>query len=166
MSDTITLGRRLIPIAHVVLAEPFDPAANPRFESDKPFRTRVVLLDRDSVLTETPPQAFGEANGFRLLPDDAVFVNPAIRFRVESFEPGQDFQPTKPFATRLMWKDLDGQVQSKLLLSKPELVLAVAVQGAAEKGEGRELEAPAPRERAPRSASRRRARRSASATPV
>jgi len=36
------------------------------------------------------------------------------------------------------WRDLDGNTQSKLLLSPPEAVLAVAVRGEAQTGAARE----------------------------
>jgi hypothetical protein len=47
-----------------------------------------VLIDRYNVLTEDTVEAFAEANKFRRLPDDNVATNPAVRFRVETFEPG------------------------------------------------------------------------------
>jgi hypothetical protein len=83
----------------------------------------------DSVLTEETPQAFAAANGFRMLQMDGVATNPAVRFRVESFVPAEGFAPRKEYVTRLLWRDLDGNDQSKLLLSDPETVLAVAVRG-------------------------------------
>jgi hypothetical protein len=54
---------------------------------------RVVLLNRETVLTEATPQEFANANGFRLLPEDNVATNPAITFRVGSFAPTEDFNP-------------------------------------------------------------------------
>jgi hypothetical protein len=128
MTDTITIGKRLIP-ASQSLVEVFDPAANPRFESDKPYRARVVLVGPESVLTEVTPSSFAEAYGFRMLPEDAACVNPTVHFQVKSFAPGGGFEPTKPYATRLLWRDLDGNTQSKLLLTKPDHVLAIAVHG-------------------------------------
>jgi hypothetical protein len=64
-------------------------------------------------------EAFAEANKFRRLPDDNVATNPAVRFRVETFEPSEGFQPRKPYQSRLKWRDQDGNEQSKLLLTKP-----------------------------------------------
>ena len=87
------------------------------------------MVNRDSFLTEEPPQAFAEANGLRMLHMDRVATNPAIQFRVETFVPADGFAPAKAYATRLLWRDLDGNDQSKLLLSEPETVLAVAVRG-------------------------------------
>lgn len=128
MSGTVTLGRRLIPVEQIALIEPFDPAANPRMQSEKPFKSRVVLTDRESVLSETEPFAFAEQHAFRMLLEDNVAVNPAIRFGVETFEPAEGFKPTKPFLSRLTWRDGDN-IQSKLLLSPPEIALAVVVRG-------------------------------------
>jgi hypothetical protein len=67
----------------IALVEPFEPPAeqSPRFTSDKEFKTRVVLIDRYSVLTEDTVEAFGEANNFRRLPDDNVATNPAVHQR-------------------------------------------------------------------------------------
>jgi len=129
MSATVTVGKRLIPIEHIALIEPFDPAAHPRMQTERPFQARIVLIDRESVLTEEAPAAFSEAHGFRMLADERVATNPAIRFGVETFEPAEGFKPTKPYLARLLWRDLDGNTQSKLLLSKPETVLAIAVKG-------------------------------------
>lgn len=126
---TLTIGRRLIPSEHIALVEPFEPTPNGAFQTTRDFFGRVVLLNRDSVLIEQTPQAFAEANGFRFLSDDRVAANPAIHFRVETFEPAEGFTPAKAYASRLLWRDLDGNEQSKLLLSLPEDVLAVAVRG-------------------------------------
>jgi hypothetical protein len=53
------------------------------------------------VLTEDTVEVFAEANKFRRLPDDNVATNPAVRFRVETFEPSEGFIPRKPFQSRL-----------------------------------------------------------------
>lgn len=129
MSNIITVGKRLIPSEHIVLIEPFDPKANPNFQTSRDYKGRVVLLNRDSILIEETPKAFAEANGMRILADDGVATNPAIHFSVETFTPAENFVPTRAYATRLLWRDLDGNDQSKLLLSLPETVLAVAVRG-------------------------------------
>lgn len=132
MANFITVGRRLIPREHIAFVEPYDPNANPKFQTSRDFKGRVVMVNRDSILTEEPPQAFAEANGFRMLQMDRVATNPAVQFRVETFVPADGFAPAKAFATRLLWRDLDGNDQSKLLLSEPETVLAVAVRGDAD----------------------------------
>jgi hypothetical protein len=99
------------------------------------------------VLTETAPQEFAEAHGFRLLPEDNVATNPAIAFRVESFAPTDGFNPAKPYQTRLMWRGPDGNSHSKLLLTKPEMVIAIALRGETEPGDERKVRARRPAQR-------------------
>jgi hypothetical protein len=130
MNATVTVGKRLIPIEHIALIEPFDPKTQAKMQSDKPFQARIVLIDRESVLTEEAPTAFAEKHGFRALNEDGIATNPAIRFNVEAFEAAEGFNPSKPYRSRLIWRDQDGQTQSKLLLAEPETVLAVVVRGA------------------------------------
>ena len=125
MANIVTVGRRLIPREHIAFVEPYDPAVNPRFQTTREFHGRVVLLNRDSVLVEDLPQAFAEANDFNMLEADRVATNPAVHFRVETFLRAEGFTPAKAYMTRLLWRDLDGNEQSKLLLSEPETVLAV-----------------------------------------
>jgi hypothetical protein len=84
-----------------------------------------VLVDRQSFLIEETPEAFAAEHRFRLVTDENLALNPAIAFRVERFEPAEGFQPTKPYASRISWRDKDGNDQSKLLLSEPEQVLTV-----------------------------------------
>ena len=91
----------------------------------------------------------------RRLPDDNVATNPAVRFRVETFEPSEGFQPRKPYQSRLKWRDQDGNEQSKLLLTKPETVIAVVLRGEAAPAPDQQAtpsEAPAPQRRARRPA--------------
>lgn len=129
MNETVTVGKRLIPLEHIALIEPFDTTTQLPLPTERSFQARVVLVDRDSVLTDQPLSAFPEKYGFRLLSEDGIATNPTVHFSVEAFTPTEGFQPTKPFRTRLMWRDLDGEKQSKLLLAEPETVLAVAVRG-------------------------------------
>lgn len=129
MTKTVTIGRRLIPVEHIALVEPFDPSAHPGMKTEKVFKARVVLLDRQSVLTEETPKAFAVAQDFRILSEEGVGFNPAIHFQVETFTPAENFVPSKPFKSRVIWRDLDGNTQSKLLLSEPPAVLAIAVTG-------------------------------------
>jgi hypothetical protein len=126
---TITIGKRLVPLEHIALFEPFDPANQQKMRSDKPFQTRIVLVNRESVLTEEALSALAEQNGFRMLAEDNVAANPAVLFSVEAFEASGDFQPTKPYRSRLLWRDPTGKAQSKLLLTAPEDVLALVVRG-------------------------------------
>jgi hypothetical protein len=132
MTSTITVGRRLIPLEHIALIEPFDPATQPKMKSDRPFQARIVLVDRESVLTEEALADFAGRHGFRALAEDGIATNPAIHFNVEAFAPADGFRPTRPYQSRLMWRDQAGQMQSKLLLAEPETVLAVVVRGAME----------------------------------
>lgn len=134
--STITIGRSLVPLEHIALVEHFDLAANPRLQTERQFQSRVVLLNRDSILTEQPWQEFAQAHGFRVLAEDSVATNPAVQFRVQTFEPTEDFKPNKPYVTRLLWRDLDGNDQSKLLLTKAVSVVAIAVKGEPAKAAG------------------------------
>lgn len=131
MPNMFMIGKRLVPAEHVAFVEPYDPTANPRFHTVREFQARVVLLDRDSVLTLQSVEDFAGEHGFRMLPDDRVATNPGIHFRVETFTPAEGFTPRKPYATRLLWRDLDGNDQSKLLLTRPEGALAICVRGEA-----------------------------------
>lgn len=130
---TVIIGKRLVPVEQIALVEPFDAAAaNPRFQSDKEFKARVVLLNRDSILTEEPSAQFAETHGFRRLAEEDVGANPLVHFNVEKFYPAEGFNPTKPYLSRLVWRDLDGNTQSKLLLAAPEAALAIVVRGEAQ----------------------------------
>lgn len=129
MSNTLTIGKRLVPLEHVAFLEPFEPRENSTFHPTRGFQARLVLLNRDSILMEEAVEAFAARHGFALLADDRVAVNPLIRFAVETFVSAQGFTPSRPFASRLKWRDADGNDQSKLLLTAPETVLAVAVTG-------------------------------------
>jgi hypothetical protein len=129
MENVITIGRKHVPIEQIAYVEPFELAPDAEFRPEKPFKARVVLLDRDTVLTEATPQEFADAHGFRMLAEDSVATNPAVSFRVESFESTEGFNPAKPYQTRLMWRDPSGRNQSKLLLTRPETVIAVALRG-------------------------------------
>lgn len=129
MDNVLTIGKRLIPIEHIAFVEPYDPATNPKLQTSREYKARIVMINRDSVLTEQTPQSFAEAYGFRVLEQDQLATNPSVAFRVETFEPADGFTPSKAFATRLLWRDRDGNDQSKLLLASPETVLAVVVRG-------------------------------------
>jgi hypothetical protein len=158
MENVVTIGRRHVPVEQIAYVEPFEISANSDFKPEKPFKTRVVLVDREFVLAEATPREFAEAHGFRMLAEDNVATNPAVSFRVESFEATDDFRPTKPYQTRLMWRDPAGKNQSKLLLTKPNAVLAIALRG--------ESDSSPDRKESPRRPARTRApRRRAAATP-
>lgn len=124
MPHIITTGKRLVPVEDIALVEAFDARADSNIRSAKEFRARVVLVDRESLLIEQTQEAFATAHGFHWLAADQVALNPARRFRVESFAPAEGFTPTKPYATRVRWHDGDND-QSKLLLTPPEDVVAL-----------------------------------------
>lgn len=153
MTKTITIGKRLIPIEHIALVEGFDPDANPNFRPERAYKGRVVLVDRESVLVEQEPKAFAEAHGFRMVRDDNVALNPDIRFNIETFVAADGFNPTKPYQSRLVWRDND-DMQSKLMLAAPVLLLAIAVRGELEESQPIEGE-PAPESTPARRRSRR-----------
>lgn len=132
MNNVVTIGKRLIPIEHIAFVEPYDPSTNPKLQTSRDYKARIVMINRDSVLTEQTPEQFAEAHSFRTLQSDQIGTNPSVSFRVETFEPAEGFTPSKPFATRLLWRDRDGNDQSKLLLAAPETVLAVVVRGEAD----------------------------------
>jgi hypothetical protein len=120
----ITIGKRLVSSEQVAFVERFDPSSNPEFKPEKDFKGRVVLLNREIVLTEQTPQEFATAHDLHLFTEDSVAVNRAIRFKIELFEPTESFAPSKPYRTRLKWRDLSGGEQSKLLITAPETVIA------------------------------------------
>lgn len=129
MSNLMRIGKRLVPIEHVALIEPYVQTPDSPIRTQREFRSRIVLLNRDSVLSETAPGELAEVHAFRLLPVDSVATNPGIRFAVEEFAPAANFKPSKDYLTRLSWHDLDGNSQSKLLLTTPEETLSIAVRG-------------------------------------
>ena len=107
MQNILTIGQEYVPIEQIAYIEPFEPPANGQFRPDKPYKGRVVLLSRETVLTEETPKDFAEANEFRFLPEDNVATNPLISFRVRSFAPTDGYNPGKPFQTRLMWRPIN-----------------------------------------------------------
>ena len=48
---------------------------NTRFQTARDFKARIVLISRDSILTEEPPEALAKKYGFRVLAADAVPPN-------------------------------------------------------------------------------------------
>jgi len=127
----ITIGKRLVPANQIAVVEPFDPTSNPEFKPEKTYLSRIVLLNRDTILTETSPQKFSDANGFHMLVEENVAINPSLAFGIETFEPSENFRPTKAYRTRIKWRDLDGNEQSKLLVMEPEtVVLELSRRGA------------------------------------
>ena len=126
---TLTIGKRLIPLERIALVEPFVATGNEAIRTEKPFKSRIVLLNRDSVLTEDALDVFTEQNSFRLLHEDGIATNPSVLFSVEAFEADGNFKPNKPYRSRLLWRDQSAKIQSKLLLTPPEDILAIAIRG-------------------------------------
>lgn len=127
MVPSIKVKNRLIPLEHIALFEPFDPTTQSLLNSDREFRSRILLIDRDSVLSEQSRDDLAESYRFRMLKEDGIALNPSVRFSVEAFVPNEGFKPTKAFKSRLTWKDQDGEQQSKLLLTLPEDALEVVM---------------------------------------
>lgn len=128
MQNVIRIAKHLIPIEQIALFEAFVPPVNP-LRSEREFKSRVVLLDRNSVLSEETPEQLAADHGFRFLGADRAATNPAVGFRVETFAPAENFTPTKPYLSRLAWTDQEGKVQSRLMLTAPEELLAAVVRG-------------------------------------
>jgi hypothetical protein len=124
----ITIGKRPVPLEQIALVEPFEPSSNPNFKPERDYKGRVLLLNRDSILTEQTPVSFAEQHAFEWLADDQIALNRLIPFKVETFEPREGFTPTRPFKTRLKWRDSSGLDQSKLLLTEPLTVAALMVK--------------------------------------
>lgn len=66
----ITIGKRLVPVEQVAFVEPFDPSANPEFKPEKDYKGRIVMLNRDIVLTEQMPQEFATEHKLHLFTED------------------------------------------------------------------------------------------------
>jgi hypothetical protein len=69
--------------------------------------------------------------------------------------PTTDFNPGKPYQTRLIWRGLDGINRFKLLLTKPEMVIAIVLRGGTEPGSERKARPPGPAQRVRRRAAPR-----------
>jgi hypothetical protein len=154
MSNVIQVARKILPIEQVVLIEPFVPPSDTPLRTTKEFLSRIVLLDRVSVLSEQSPEELSQASGFRFVTVDRVGTNPAIFFRLERFVPTDLFNPSRPFQSRLLWKDSEGNDRSKLMLAPPEEILAVVIRGEIDRQEPATNDAPARRRK---SSTRRRA---------
>jgi hypothetical protein len=122
--NIVTIGKRLVAAEQIAFVEPFDPSANPDFKTEREFKARVVLINRDMVLIEQTPQEFATGHELHLFTEDNVAVNRTLPFKVETFQATENFKPSKPYQTRLKWHDLTGAEQSKLLLTPPETVIA------------------------------------------
>jgi hypothetical protein len=90
MSTVVHVSKHLIPVERIALFEPFVMPEEPPFSTSKDFKSRIVLLDKMSILTEETPEELAQANGFRM--------NPTVAFGVETFTPVENFQPTNLFS--------------------------------------------------------------------
>ncbi|MFT3941559.1 hypothetical protein [Rhodopseudomonas sp.] len=131
MTGTLTIGKRLIPLNQLAFVEPYVPTEPSPIQTSRQFQGRAVMVNRDSVLIEDSVTDFAAANRFLLVAEDQTAINPAIRFGVEMFTPADGFNPSKPYRSRLRWRDLDGNDQSKLLVAGPEAVLELITDGLA-----------------------------------
>ena len=129
MENVVRVSKHLLPIERIALFEPFVASAGEPLNTKKEFKTRIVLRDRISVLSEQAPDALAKEHGFRWIEADGIGVNPAIAFRVELFAPTETFKPSKEFKSRIAWNDEEGNTQSKLMLTAPEPLLALVVRG-------------------------------------
>src|SRR5258708_7798822 len=53
---------------------------------------------------------------------------------VGRLKPTDDFNPGKPYETQLQWRAPEGTPRRKLLLTKPETVIAITLRGETEPG--------------------------------
>jgi hypothetical protein len=156
----ITIGKRLIPAEQIALVERFDPTANPEFKPEKDYKSRIILLNRDTVLAEVTPQEFAAAHGLHMLFEDDAALSSVLVFRVETFVPTETFKPEKGYRSRIKWRDRDGNEQSKLLVTEPETIVLELSHHASTANPKTETapERPARRRRAPCSAEAARAK--------
>jgi len=137
MQNIITVGEEYVPVEQIAFIEPFEPQL---MRSSNPTNRGRAASSYST-----------EANEFRFIPDDNVATNRMVSFRVRSFKPTQDFNPAKPYQTQLDWRDGEGITRRKLLLTKPEMVIAIVLRGETEPGAERKARRPRrPQSRAPR----------------
>jgi hypothetical protein len=129
MENVVRVSKHLLPIERIALIEPFVASAGEPLNTNKEFKTRIVLRDRISVLSEDDPETLAKAHGFRWIEADRVGVNPLVVFRVELFSPTESFKPSKEFLSRIAWTDEGGNTQSKLMLTAPDALLAIVFRG-------------------------------------
>lgn len=128
------IGELFIPSEQIAYVEPFDPSSNnPELKPGKGFRSRIVLTNRETVLVAAPVEEFVKKHGFKLLAEDQLALNVGpVPFRVEAFAPSENFNPTKPYRSRLRWRALDNTEHSKLLLVEPALLAGLSTNRSTE----------------------------------
>jgi hypothetical protein len=123
VANFLIVGRRQIPRSSVALVEPCSFPDDSISRPTAHVYGRVVLINRDSILVGEYPVSFSRVHGFCWLSTDQAGLNPDVSFRVQDFLPPVGFVPSRAFASRVVWRDQDGNEQSKLLLSEPNTVL-------------------------------------------
>lgn len=129
MDNVVRVSKHLIPVERIALVEPFVASSGEPLKTTKTFKTRIVLRDRISVLSEEAPDALAKTHNFRWIEADGIGVNPLLTFRVELFAPTESFKPSKQFLSRMAWNDEEGNTQSKLMLTAPDALLALVARG-------------------------------------
>jgi hypothetical protein len=69
------IGKLFIPSDQVAYVEPFDPSSSPEFKPEQEFESRMVLINRESLLVAAPMEEFVEKHGFKLLAEDQLALN-------------------------------------------------------------------------------------------
>lgn len=156
MQNVIRVSKHLLPVERIALVEPFVASSGEPLNTKRNFKTRIVMRDRISVLSEDEPEALAKTLGFRWIEADGIGVNPLIPFRVELFAPTESFKPSKQFQSRIAWNDEEGNTQSKLMLTAPDALLALVVRGGSAEAEGLGQITAAPVRRRARRSNRRR----------
>jgi hypothetical protein len=128
MENILKLNRYIIPVEQIVGVEPYDPAANPEFRTERTYRSRVILLNRESHLAEDTVESLTTRLALRFLAEDQTAFNPTVEYQVEYFSPSETFKPERPFKSRLVWRDADGNKQSKLLKTNPAIVVTTLLR--------------------------------------
>lgn len=127
-----TIGKRSVPLAQFAYVEPADLGSNTKVKSDKEVKSRAVLTNRDTVLTEMSPLQFAEDHGMKILTEDQLALNSDhVVFRVETFEPTEKFQAgTVSVASELA--SPGGAEHSRLLLMEPAVLATMAANQSAD----------------------------------
>jgi hypothetical protein len=74
MTNTIQVAKRIVPVEQIALIEPYVPVEGGQLRSAREFKARIILLSRDSVLTEDTPEHLANAHAFRMISADQVAV--------------------------------------------------------------------------------------------
>lgn len=83
-------------------------------------------------MSEEAPEQLPKAHCFLWIEADKVVTKPNIILRRRDVHRTESFDPSKPFPSRLAWNDEEGNMQSKLMVTDPEALLAIVVRGGTE----------------------------------